>query len=225
MGEPGSGEFYCEPRVFVVEGGVGAGKSTLLESLAASLTRHNVVVMPEPLEKWKNLCGTNLLQQFYALGGSGPGGVAFTFQAYVTWTMLQRHDVAVNFLRDGYAVVLERSLASALIFTRLNRSRMTEEQSNAVREGVGPLAEARERDFVKIYLVPSDREAIERTRRRARRGEEATTDEYIARCNEAFRTCARQQNAFTVTEGSPDQVAHEVLNFILSFQRHGEEPR
>ena len=50
------------PYTILVEGNVGSGKSTLLEALGG---RPDVLVVPEPVEEWQNVNGTDLLDKVY----------------------------------------------------------------------------------------------------------------------------------------------------------------
>ena len=66
----------------VIEGNIGCGKSTLLSQFE---NERNIQVLPEPVEKWQNLSGCNLLQRLY----ENPKRWAFQFQNYVQLTRLQ----------------------------------------------------------------------------------------------------------------------------------------
>ena len=54
------------PLTIAFEGNIGSGKSTLMKAIAATL-KHSVSieVFLEPIEKWKNCDGHNLLSLFY----------------------------------------------------------------------------------------------------------------------------------------------------------------
>jgi len=59
---------HARVRYFFVEGSIGAGKSTLLartETRLRALGLVNLVVVPEPLDRWTDVDGSNLLQLFY----------------------------------------------------------------------------------------------------------------------------------------------------------------
>ncbi|KAK8749237.1 hypothetical protein OTU49_015748 [Cherax quadricarinatus] len=85
-----------------VEGNIGSGKSTLLEHFSKF---DDVEVLQEPVEKWRDVRGCNLLDLMY----KDPCRWAHTFQAYVQMTMLELH------LQSTQAPVklIERSLYSA----------------------------------------------------------------------------------------------------------------
>ncbi|XP_064085723.1 thymidine kinase 2, mitochondrial-like [Macrobrachium nipponense] len=85
-----------------VEGNIGSGKSTLLYYLSKKL---DVDVIPEPVHKWQNFRGVNLLEKVYM----DPHNWAFVFQSYVQKTMVENH------LADCGSPVklMERSIYSA----------------------------------------------------------------------------------------------------------------
>merc|ERR1712029_727820 len=72
------------PFTVVVEGNIGSGKSTFLEQYASL---DSVSVFSEPVDKWRNLDGNNLLQLMY----ENPQRHSYTFQSYVQLTMAQIH--------------------------------------------------------------------------------------------------------------------------------------
>lgn len=49
---------YRRPLLVAVEGNIGSGKSTFLNYCSS---RNNVEVVPEPVKKWRNFNGVNLL--------------------------------------------------------------------------------------------------------------------------------------------------------------------
>ncbi|XP_043213509.1 deoxynucleoside kinase-like isoform X1 [Amphibalanus amphitrite] len=74
------------PRPFTVsvEGNVGSGKSTFLKHFKGL---EGVNVIEEPLEKWCNVDGHNLLDKLY----KDPERWSFLFQSYIQLTRLQIH--------------------------------------------------------------------------------------------------------------------------------------
>ena len=51
-----------KPFVVTIEGNIGSGKSTMLEFYRQL---EEVQLHPEPVDKWTNLTGQNLLQKLY----------------------------------------------------------------------------------------------------------------------------------------------------------------
>ncbi|MBA3752356.1 deoxynucleoside kinase [Candidatus Dependentiae bacterium] len=91
-------------KYFVVEGNIGAGKSTFLKVIQNFL---NAQVVMEPHEKWQNVGGHNLLDNFYA----DPERWSYTFQmyAFITRTM-ERKNAALRNSKPFQ--ILERSVYS-----------------------------------------------------------------------------------------------------------------
>jgi deoxyadenosine/deoxycytidine kinase len=72
------------PFTVFVEGNVGAGKTSFLNFFKKF---GEFFVMEEPIEKWKDLKGINLLD----LKFNEPERFQFPFQHYATLTRLQQH--------------------------------------------------------------------------------------------------------------------------------------
>jgi len=91
------------PFTVVVEGNIGSGKTTFLEHFKKF--SEQVEIVAEPVEKWRNAKGHNLLQMMY----ENPSRWSLTFQTYVQLTMLQNHtmDTSKN------VKLMERSIFSA----------------------------------------------------------------------------------------------------------------
>lgn len=90
-----------KPYTIFVEGNIGAGKTTFVKYFNQF---KNVEVVPEPVEMFQNLNGTNLLDLIYTESKKW----AFSFQTYVHLLMLQ------NYLKptEKKIKMMERSLFS-----------------------------------------------------------------------------------------------------------------
>merc|ERR1712079_560684 len=73
------------PFTVCVEGNIGCGKTTFLEHF--SQFEKQVEVLTEPVDRWRNVNGHNLLQLMY----EDPSRWAMPFQSYVQLTMLDNH--------------------------------------------------------------------------------------------------------------------------------------
>jgi len=91
------------PITVLVEGNIGAGKSLFLNRFR---DQPGFKVMEEPVHKWRNLNGLNLLQLMY----EDPVRWSLTFQTYVQLTMLEHH---LETSADYPVKILERSIYSA----------------------------------------------------------------------------------------------------------------
>ncbi|RXG61031.1 Deoxynucleoside kinase [Armadillidium vulgare] len=72
------------PFTVAVEGNIGSGKSTFLNYFSKL---PNVLTFEEPIDKWTNVSGNNLLQMLY----EDPSRWSFLFQSYVQLTRLNIH--------------------------------------------------------------------------------------------------------------------------------------
>jgi len=73
-----------KPIVLSVEGNIGAGKSTFLKILKKHFGEDSIEVLPEPVERWTNCRGQNMLEAFY----KNPERYAYTFQSFAFITRL-----------------------------------------------------------------------------------------------------------------------------------------
>merc|ERR1712079_482561 len=91
------------PFTVCVEGNIGCGKTTFLEHF--SQFERQVEVLKEPVERWRDVNGHNLLQLMY----EDPSRWAMPFQSYVQLTMLDHHLHTSN----KPVKLMERSIYSA----------------------------------------------------------------------------------------------------------------
>ena len=92
------------PFTILVEGNIGSGKSSFLKLIEES-NPEDVEIIPEPVEKWQNCDGVNLLQLMY----EDPKKNSFAFQTYVQLTKVQLHKA----ITEKPYRLMERSLLSA----------------------------------------------------------------------------------------------------------------
>ena len=95
-------ETETRPLTILIEGNIGSGKSTFLKHFEKF---KNVKVITEPVHKWRDLKGDNLLQRMY----ENPERWSLVFQTYVQLTMLEQHTDRC----DEEVKIMERSLYSA----------------------------------------------------------------------------------------------------------------
>lgn len=99
----------------IIEGNIASGKSTLINELKKLQSLHDST-LHEPLKKWQNVYGLNLLGCMY----TNPHKWSFTFQNYATLTMLQNH------LHPARNKIMERSLWSVEnVFSKAHQIRGT----------------------------------------------------------------------------------------------------
>jgi deoxyadenosine/deoxycytidine kinase len=92
-----------DKRYFVVEGNIGAGKSTFLKIINHYL---NAPIIYEPLYRWQNVNGENILEHFY----QDPQRWAYSFQTFAFVTRIQEQEK--YFKQDAPFYIVERSVYS-----------------------------------------------------------------------------------------------------------------
>lgn len=92
-----------QPFTVLIEGNIGSGKTTFLNHFQKY--KDEVCLITEPVEKWRNVNGVNLLEKMY----NDPKKWAMPFQSYVTLTMLQAHTAPT----DKKLKIIERSIYSS----------------------------------------------------------------------------------------------------------------
>jgi len=89
-------------KTIAVEGNIGCGKTTFLSSFSMY---NNVEVLPEPVDKWKDVMGINALDLMYKDAGRWGGA----FQSMVTLSMLDHHSSSK---KPSGVKLIERSIYS-----------------------------------------------------------------------------------------------------------------
>lgn len=139
--------------IVVVEGNIGAGKTSFCQDLYEQLTaveKRSVVFMKEPVERWTNANGENLLKLFY----EDKKRWAFTFQCLVLATTIQNESRAVRLSEEGHIVIMERSSFSCKeIFSELLRvDAFTPAETRAFDE-LKAISESPLRTYLNVVVV------------------------------------------------------------------------
>ncbi|KNC27974.1 Deoxynucleoside kinase [Lucilia cuprina] len=92
-----------QPFTVLIEGNIGSGKTTFLNHFEQF--QDKICLITEPVEKWRNVRGVNLLELMY----KEPERWAMPFQSYVTLTMLQSHTLQT----EKPVKLMERSIYSS----------------------------------------------------------------------------------------------------------------
>lgn len=154
-------------RVFV-EGNIGAGKSTFLEYLKDQFKEPDVKFIPEPIEKWENFCGFNLLKEMY----KQPATYGTAFQMYAMLTAFETITETAN----ANLAIIERSLLSmkhVFIPTMRTFGYIPEATSYVFEAWIDFIIENQKfKPDVIIYIKTSAHVIQERIRNRGRQGEE-----------------------------------------------------
>jgi len=160
------------PFTVLVEGNIGSGKTTFLKHFE---NFNNVCLLTEPVEKWRNLKGVNLLDLMYR----NPESFAMPFQNYVTLTMLRNHIQRT----EKPVKLMERSMFSSryCFVEKMHQSGMLHEgMFHVLNEWYEFIQEHHEIpcDLI-VYLRTSPEVAYERIKQRARDEESCVPLEYL----------------------------------------------
>ena len=100
-------------KIYALEGNIGAGKTTILKIIAKHFK--DVEFVEEPVNKWQNLGGMNLLDSFY----SNPQRWGFAFEFY---TMLTKIEALLKVAdSDKPIIMVERSILSDKTFIDISK--------------------------------------------------------------------------------------------------------
>lgn len=174
-----------QPFTVFVEGNVGSGKSTFLNYFKKYEDFH---VLDEPIEKWKNLQGHNLLD----LKFNDPDRFQFSFQSYATVTRLRQHiETTTKPIK-----IMERSLLTArrCFVENLYETKALEEGAYYVMNEWYEFVN----EFhpihcnVIVYLRTSPEVASARVKERAREEEAVIKDEYLNQLHERHEKLFRE---------------------------------
>ncbi|XP_066587361.1 deoxynucleoside kinase [Prorops nasuta] len=190
MGSPC--KLFCQKRPFTVciEGNIGSGKTTFLSHFKQF---NNTAVLTEPVELWRNVGGTNLLDLMY----KDPNRYSFLFQSYVQLTMLQLHTMEVS---EPYKI-MERSVYSARIFIEnMKRNTMLDKVESVVLEDWYSwcLKSACIQTDLIVYLRTTPEVVYQRMKKRARHEEISVSLEYLKQIHEIHDEWLFEQTLFEV---------------------------
>ena len=100
-------------QIYSIEGNIGAGKTTILNIIGK--TFKDVSFVEEPILKWQNLGGENLLEKFY----KDPERWCYSFEFYSMLTKVEELIKASNTKKS--IIIIERSLLSNKIFIDISK--------------------------------------------------------------------------------------------------------
>jgi len=162
-----------KPFTIIVEGNIGSGKTTFLNHYQGS----DVSILTEPVDKWRDLNGNNLLQLMY----TAPFRHSYTFQSYVQLTMTQLHNMKVS----TPIKMLERSVYSSRhVFGKnlVQTGKMSPSEFEVLDSWFEFLKSCPSVDLgvdMVIYLRTSPEVAYQRLKARARSEEKLVPIEYL----------------------------------------------
>lgn len=199
-------------RLFIIEGNIGAGKSTLLNLLEKSF--QNVYAIYEPVDKWKNIGGANLLGDFY----SAPERWGFTFELYSMFSKIKMLRDAM--LSDAEIIIMERSILSDHVFQNVSYNlEKIDLKELAILEEIRAFFF---QDMPKIdgiiYLNTKPAECLQRIKRRKRNEEQNIDINYLIQLEKEFQyVCYNKKHC--IIDGDydikkPGQVIRTIQSFI-----------
>lgn len=203
------------PYTIVVEGNIGSGKTTFLQpykeldSISKNPLCNSVEVIDEPVDKWRNLQGTNLLHLMY----EDPKRWSLMFQTYVQLTMMQHHTkISSKPIR-----IMERSLLSArycFVENLYNGGNMTDAEYTVLSEWFNFLITCPQLNFKIdqiVYLRTDPEVAYERIKKRKRPEEHLIPFAYLQDLHELHEDWLVRKTKFqplpapvTVIDANPD---------------------
>lgn len=183
-------KMYKRPFTVCIEGNIGSGKTTFLSNFK---NYNNTTVLQEPVELWRNVAGTNLLDLMY----KDPNRYGFLFQSYVQLTMLQLH----TYKTQAPYKIMERSVYSARIFIEnMKRKKMLHDVECVVLENWYDwcIKSANIETDLIVYLRTSPEIVYQRMRVRARKEENTVSLEYLKQIHEIHDEWLFYKTLFTV---------------------------
>ena len=184
--EKWNGKYYT----IAIEGNVGCGKSLFIHNLIRHIKTIDseaftlIEEIPEPIQKWQNLNGVNLLEEMY----KDPKKFSFPFQTYVHMTMMQNY---ANSNKNKYIRIVERSLWSAkfcFVESLHNNGTFSDTEYQILEEWIQFLTLSNKINYKIdhiVYLKSDPNIAFKRMQKRGRMEERNTTIKYIKEIHDA----------------------------------------
>jgi deoxyadenosine/deoxycytidine kinase len=176
------------PRLVSIEGNIGAGKSTLIQKLKEKYAENDeIMFLQEPVDIWESIkcpiTQKNMLQKFY----ENPSKYGFSFQIMAFHTRLELIKNAIaNASENCKTIVMERSLdADAEIFAKmLKENGILEDIEYQIYQKI-TLESLKEysSDGIIWLNIPFET-CYERIQKRARKGEEDISCDYLEKCEQ-----------------------------------------
>ncbi|ALC46608.1 dnk [Drosophila busckii] len=199
-----------QPFTVLIEGNIGSGKTTFLNHFQKY--KDDICLITEPVEKWRNLKGVNLLDNMY----KNPEMWAMPFQSYVTLTMLQAHTAPT----DKKMKIIERSIYSSrfcFVENMYRNGTLEKGMYNTLQEWYKFIESSIhvQADLI-IYLRTSPEVVHERIRQRARSEETCVPLKYLQELHELHED-------WLIHQRRPQQCKVFVLDADLNLENIGSE--
>ncbi|XP_034488062.1 deoxynucleoside kinase isoform X1 [Drosophila innubila] len=199
-----------QPFTVLIEGNIGSGKTTYLNHFLK--VEKDVCLITEPVEKWRNVNGVNLLAKMY----EDPKKWAMPFQSYVTLTMLQAHTQPTN----KKLKIIERSIYSSrycFVENMYRNGSLELGMYNTLQEWYKFIEQSIhvQADLI-IYLRTTPEVVFERMRERARSEESCVPLKYLQELHELHED-------WLIHQRRPQQCKVLVLDADLNLENIGSE--
>ncbi|XP_039931104.1 thymidine kinase 2, mitochondrial isoform X2 [Hirundo rustica] len=183
-------------RIICIEGNIASGKTTCLDYFAQTTS---IEVLKEPLAKWRNVRGHNILGLMYQ--DASRWGI--TLQTYVQLTMLEQHTRPMFMLQIAPIRMMERSIHSAkhIFVENLYRSgKMPEVDYAVLSEWFDWIQKNTDVsvDLI-VYLQTSPKVCYERLKIRCREEEKVIPLEYLEAIHELYEEWLIKRALFEVS--------------------------
>lgn len=188
----------CEPtnvmkrnKTIIIEGNIGNGKSTFIKYLEKIM---DFELLPEPVPKWTNFKGHNLLQLLY----EKPNEWSFPFQLFASLTMFKNHLKK----SDKTFKIMERSIfSSSAIFLEAARieKRIHPIHYEIISEWLEFVKESIEINVdLIIYLRNTPETSLLRIKKRNRPEEQNIKLQYVELIHQLYENWISTQNQIPI---------------------------
>ena len=204
-------------RVYSIESPIGTGKSTFLRRLKKYLP--NAIIIPEPIEEWKNFNGTNMLDIFY----TDQKRYGYTFQTYTLLSRFNAFERAIQENPHAKTIIMERSWFSDLhCFAKMLHENGTicDFEKNLHEHWYRCLERKLPEISGHIYLKANLETTMNRLKKRNRNEESGVTEEYqSALINKHNEWLDNEIDIPVLTLDVNDDFEEDDNNFIDHFKR------
>ena len=174
-----------------LEGNIASGKTSFLNLLRSLDKNKDIAYFPEPVSKWQNVGGENVLKNAY----ENPDDHLFKFQALAINDMMRHHAKKV----DKKIKIIERSLSTIrwCFLPKLYTDGHFSSSEYTINKQVCDFYLDEFPNMVKpdliVYLMSSPKKSHQRVMSRARPGEEKITLEYLQGLHDLHQSFISEQ--------------------------------
>lgn len=210
-------------KIYSIDGNIGSGKTTLITELAEYYKNDsNIIFLKEPVEEWgkiKDESGQTMLQKFYL--DQHKYSFSFQMMAFISRLSLLKKTAKEN---KNCIIITERSLfTDRFVFAKMlfDQGKIEYINYQIYLEWFNEFAQDFPIEHV-IYIKTDPTVCFERTKKRARNGEETIPLEYLNECHSYHEDFLREGGFGTnklVLDGNQDIFENKdiLLDWILTI--------